>query len=72
MACREGSKMSLAAKLAVVSTGKPRLDGPTIAVLVINSPFSFCVAHLFLSFVGTEVLIDTVQGSSRVHNELVG
>lgn len=60
--------MSLAAKLAAVSTGKLRLDGSTVAVLVIN----FYVAHLLLSFAGTEVLIDTVQGSSRVHHNVVG
>ena len=52
MACREGSKRLLTANLVAVSTGKPRLGEPTVAVLVINGPRSFYIAHLFLSFAG--------------------
>ena len=55
-----------------MSTGKPRSDEPTVAVLVINGPFSFCIAHLFLSSAGTEVPIDRVQDSSIVHDDVVG
>ena len=68
----EGSKRSLTANLVVVSTGKPRSGEPTVAVLVINGPFSFCIAHLFLSSAGTEVPIDRVQDSSIVHDDVVG
>ena len=66
----EGSKRSLTANLVVVSTGKPRSGEPTVAVLVINGPFSFCITHLFLSSAGTEVPIDRVQDSSIVHDDV--
>ena len=57
MTCEEGSKRSLTANMVAVSTGKPRSDEPTVAGPVINGPFSFCIAHLFQSSAGSEVLI---------------
>ena len=52
--------MLLAARLVAVRTGKPRSDELTIAVLMINSPSSFCIAHVFLSSVGTEALVEPI------------
>ena len=76
MPYKDSRKRSLTATLAIVNT--PRLDELAAIVRMIVNPVSFCIAHLSLLVLlyahlsGTELLIETVQGGSRVHHEVVG
>ena len=65
MACQDGSKRLLTAKLA------ERL-AQTNQIWKSIVPFRSVLPYLLLSSVGTEVLIDTVRDSSKDRNAVVG
>ena len=65
MACKDGSKRLLTANLAESLAQTNQTWESTV-------PFPSVLPHLLLSSVGTEILIDTVQDSTKVRNAVVG